>query len=382
MTDTPCCRGAVLVLILLFAVPASVLAGGCPNDYNNFNGPLRLYLNVHNCGTDCADEELPYLERYREGITGVRISPVQRDLSMAPEPEFYEVNDFDPYFDGALEIFGPNNVLVVVDDNVDEGPHAKPRPGDMVRKLRSTLDRHPGVRHIEFMNEPSNFSGISPEEYVGRYLPRARQVVDEYNANRAADDKIILYSAAWFGNPDGARETHRMVTAGGLRYVDVMAVHIYAPRTDDARSLAREYKRLARGKPIAVTETNFNTGNESDYETQQWWLCQSMAGVEATLRSGLSPEKQALQHNVFYTLRADEVRLFNIIRYPDSRNRFFWQDTGPGHFVIKERAAARTDPKPGRPAGDLDPGDGEADGEGEGEGEPIGPPRPPGGRGD
>lgn len=368
----------VAFLLTMLFCATGAFANGCPNDYNNFNGPQRFYLNIHNCGLDCYEQEIDYLRIFREGITGVRIAPVPRDRTMAPEDAFYEVNDFDPYFNAALEIFGPENILVLVDDGVDEGRFAKPSSGDMERLLRSTLQRYPQLLHIEFMNEPSNFSGITPEEYAASYLPKARRVIDEFNAVRPAGQKIKLYSASWFGNTSGARETLRMVTAGGLRFVDVMTAHIYGKNADEARELAREYKRLARGKPVAVTETNFDAGRGSDYDTQQTWICFAMAGIESTLRAGLSPADQALQHNVFYTLRADGARRFNIIGFPDARNRQFWQSTGPGHFVIQQRALARTDPKEPLDAATEPGGGGSEGGDPENSGNPpANTPRPP-----
>lgn len=358
---------AVFGLVLTWAAaPWGPAAGqACDEAYNNFHGPLSLYLNLHNCGSGCAAQALPYLELFKNGITGVRISPVSRVGIQPPDPEYFEPNHHDPYLRGVLEIFGPENVLVLIDDGVDEGPHAKPSPEDMARKLRSVLMLHPTVRRIEFMNEPSNFSDITPREYVGRYLPRARQIIDEFNLAREPGKEILLYSAAWFGNLDGVRETYRMVTAGGLGYVDAMSVHIYSDLVEGARRQAREYKRLARGKPVAVTETNYNSGNAGSYDAQHWWLCQAMTGIEAILRQGLTPAEQELQHNVLYTLRADRQRQFNIINFPEGRSHF-WEPTGPAHFVIVERSRALTDPKGGG-TGEGEPGEGSEEGEETGE---------------
>ena len=330
----------------------------CPdNSHNEFRGPINFYMNVHNCGLDCARQELPYLELFREGITGVRIAPVPRDNTQPGQPEHFDLNPFDPYFAGVLEIFGPDKVIALIDDGVDQGSHAKPRPEDMLRKLGSLLTLYPEIRHVEFMNEPLNFSGISPAEYVGRYLRPARKLIDDANAQRPADQQIKLYSAPWFGNQSGVRSAQRMVRAGALAYVDVLSAHIYGPRVEDARQLAREYKRLARGKPIAVTETNFLRNQASAYDSQEWWICQSMIAMEALLRDGLDAEEARLQRNVYYTLRADELRSFNVIGF-ENKTSLFWEPTGPAHFLIQERSAVITDPKPGAPGGDAgnDPG--------------------------
>jgi len=338
-------------LLIAFLLASAPVLGQvpCDLDYNDFNGPQSLFLNLHNCGTACADAELPYLELVRDGLSGVRIFPVTRDRAQPGDPSFYEVNDFDPYLEGVLEIFGPENVLVLVDDGVDRGRHAKPTPAEMLRKLRSLIETHPSVQLVEFMNEPSNFSDIRPAEYVGRYLRSARRMIDDFNRNRPADEQILLFSAAWFGNRDGVRETQRMVRAGALGLIDVLTAHLYADREDEAEAIAAEYLRLARGKPVAVTETNFNRGNRSNYEAQGWWICRSMVRIEETLRRGLNAAERAVQFNVLYTLRADEERLFNVISFPDSRQPLFWQPTGPGHTILIERSKIPTDPRSSPP---------------------------------
>ena len=332
------------LLLGLLLMPRPGAAQPCSTSYNNSNGPRNLYINLHNCGLDCWLQEVPYLELVKDGVTGVRIAPVTLDNTQAPDPGFYTVNGFDPYFDAVIDIFGPENTLVLIDDGVDDGPFAKPTPNQILTKLSSLLARHPEVRHIEFMNEPLNFSNIVPEEYVGRYLVPARALVDKYNADRAADNQIKLYSAAWIGTADGVRRARRMVRAGALAYVDVFNAHIYERRVEDAARRAREYKRLARGKPVAVTETNFNSTNNSDYAAHPWWICESMTAMEQVMQQGLTPAEQALQPNVFYTLRADGVRSFNLINFPDSKS-LNWTFTSPSHFVLVNRSQVPTDPK-------------------------------------
>lgn len=348
----------VLLLGVLLAVPAA--AQPCTTPYNGGNGPRSLFLNLHNCGLDCWLQEVPYLRHVQDGVTGVRIAPVTLDRTVPGDPGFYTVNDFDPYFDAVFEIFGPEKTLVLIDDGVDQGVYAKPTPNDILRKLSSLLVREPRVRHVEFMNEPLNFSNVTPEEYVGRYLRPARALVDRFNRDRAADNRIVLYSAAWFGSGDGVRQTRRMIRAGGLAYVDVMSVHIYESRAADAAARAHDYRRLARGTPIAVTEANYNAGNRSDYAAQPWWICEAMTEMEQILRRGLSPQEQLLQHNVYYTLRSDEGRFFNLIRFADAKS-LSWVNTGPGHLVLAERAKVPTDPKTVLPPDDTGEDDGGGD---------------------
>lgn len=347
------------LLLGLLLVPPTAVAQPCETGYNNSNGPRSLYLNIHNCGLNCWLQEVPYVNLIKDGVTGVRIAPVTLDNSVAPEPGFYTVNAFDPYFDDMFEIFGKEKTLVLIDDGVDTGRFAKPTANQILTKLTSLLLRHPEVRHIEFMNEPLNFSNITPEEYVGRYLRPARVLVDEFNGDRAPDNQIVLYSAAWIGTSDGVARARRMVRAGGLAYVDVMSVHLYERRVEDAVKRAREYKRLARGKPIAVTETNFNRTNNSDYAAHPWWICESMTEIERIMRQGLSADGLRLQSNVFYTLRADGRRSFNLINFPDAKS-LSWSFTGPGHFILIERSKVPTDRKGAAPDPDeeLDGGAG------------------------
>lgn len=350
------CLVDLCLVALIVALPVSAEVQVCGDPYNNFHGPQSLFINSHNCGTDCARQELPYLELFKDGITGVRISPLHPYYATPPDPVFYTLAEDDPYFVGVFEIFDPDKVLVLLDDDWAEGPHAKPEPQDMLRKLRDLVERYPMVRHLEFMNEPSNFSNITPQEYVHRYLIPARRYIDQVNAGRGEGEKILLYSAAWFGNQDGVRETQRMIRAGALAYIDVLSAHIYGARVADARKLAREYKRLARGKPVAVTETNFLSGNQSNHDAQRWWICESMVRMESLLRQGLPPELQDLQQNVFYTLRGDESRSFNVIRFPDFRSRF-WGNTGEAHFIFRDRSIAGTDRKAPRDSSGPEEGD-------------------------
>jgi hypothetical protein len=298
---------------------------------------------VQNCGTLCADQDLPFLAQFRDGISGLRINPVPPDILQPPDNNFYRVNPSDPLLEGVFDLFGGENILVLVDDGVDDGDFAKPTPAQMARKLRSTLETHPRTRKLQFMNEPSNFSAITPEEYVLNYLPLARQIIDQANQGRAGADRIVLYSAGWFGNGDGLRETQRMVEAGALAFIDVMSAHIYRRRVSEARDLATAYARLARGTPVALTETNFINGSNSRHDSQETWICNAMTIMESKLRQPLNPSQLPLQINVLYTLQGDAARNFNLIAFDDAANPVFWRATGPGQSVIQQRSGTLTD---------------------------------------
>ncbi len=335
----------IVLSFLLFLLPiAQLTAQPCQTPYNEGRGPRSLWLNVQNCGTQCGEQFLPYLELIRNGLSGIRINPVGRPNAVAGNNSFYTVNNDDPLLRGVLRILGPDKLLVLVDDGVDDGPFSKPRPQDMERKLRSLFSTHPEVRRIQFMNEPGNFSDMSPEEYVAAYLPVARRVVDELNQSRSAADRIWIYSAGWFGNQEGFQETQRMVEAGGLGLVDVLGAHIYRQRTGDARDLAEDYKALARGKVVAITETNFNQSGSSRYNTQEWWICNAMTAMESVMLRNMPDTDRPLQLNVMYTMAGDKARNFNLITFPDPQQIFF-EPTGPGHFVLVDRATVPTDPK-------------------------------------
>ena len=71
-------RFITALLVTILCAPSLLAQAPCDTDYNAFKGPRNFYLNVHNCGTDCAAQELPYLELFREGLTGLRIAPVPR----------------------------------------------------------------------------------------------------------------------------------------------------------------------------------------------------------------------------------------------------------------------------------------------------------------
>ncbi len=325
------------------ALVAPVNATPCSTDYNNFNGPVSLYLNVQNCGTLCADQSLPFLAQFRDGISGLRINPVSPATASPPSNAFYRVSQDDPLLRGVLDLFGGENLLILVDDGVDQGEFAKPTPEQMALKLRSTLTTHPRVRRIQFMNEPSNFSDITPEEYVLDYLPLARQIIDEANRNRGPAQQIVLYATGWFGNGDGFRETQRMVEAGALALVDAVSAHIYRERVAEARDLADDYARLVRGTPVALTETNFIRGSNSRHDTQETWICSAMTVMERVLRRTLQPNQLDLQINVLYTLQGDSARNFNLLAFDNPSAPTLWRATGPGQPILQERSVIPTD---------------------------------------
>ena len=94
-----------------------------------------------------------------------RVEERRREVRIPAEAmETLVRSQFDQIVRGVSEARGID--VEQLRSGVDEGPFAKPTPNQILTKLSSLLSRHPEVRHIEFMNEPLNFSNIVPEEYV------------------------------------------------------------------------------------------------------------------------------------------------------------------------------------------------------------------------
>lgn len=155
-------------------------------------------------------------------------------------------------------------------------PPARPRIG------------RPGGIAFQVMNEPANFRGISPEDYVSQLL---RPVYFDLKARRP---DLTVVAAAPVGGRDGVIRLQRMLRAGLEAYCDVIAFHVY-----DERVIPLLPQALDR--PVWVTESGvLGTAQHLD-----WYL---------TTR----PRLRAMPHveRVFYfdlfDFGADAFRLISI----------------------------------------------------------------------
>lgn len=95
---------------------------------------------------------------------------------------------------------------------------------------------------FQVMNEPSNFRGLSPEDYVRLLL---RPVYSDLKARRP---DLPVVAAATVGGRDGVIRLQRMLRAGLEAYCDIIAIHVY-----DERVIPLLPQALDR--PVWVTES-------------------------------------------------------------------------------------------------------------------------------
>lgn len=303
-------------------------------------GPKRLWINVHNAGYNA--DEIAYLSEHRAAYQGARIGPrlVCTAVDAPGDEHCYRMHpEGDPQLEKVLDIFGPDGVLVIVDDDLNSRPwpNGEIPPDGMYQKVKNLLLYDERIVNVQCLGEPLNSGNTSPERYVRVYLPACRKAIDEVNQKRPAGLKAMLWDAGSFGNSSGIREKQRSIRAGSLQYTDVVTCHIYPSTEEEALRMARECKALARGKPVAMTESNYaKNAAGSSYVKHAWWLGTIMPKIEKILAAGLSPDKLKYQANVFYTLRADEGRQFNLL---DPRTL---RPTSDAHKIIEARVAFTT----------------------------------------
>jgi len=121
---------------------------------------------------------------------------------------------------------------------------------------------------FQVMNEPTNFRGISPEDYVRLLL---RPVYLDLKARRP---DIPVVAAAPVGGRDGVIRLERMLRAGLEAYCDVIAVHVY-----DERVIPLLPRALDR--PVWVTESGVaDKANHLDWYLRTLPMLQALPQVE------------------------------------------------------------------------------------------------------
>ena len=249
--------------------------------------PQRLAVNIHNCGDGCWQEEHERLEEAGPRLYGVRISPthLHDPTTGALLP--------DRYLAWALDAYAPDRVIVTISGNNNLGPTS---PALVLDSVQETLREHPRVTILQLINEPLNFHGITPQEYVWQYAGPVRNLLDkEINtpARTAAGLKPVeLWSAPWFGKDSGVSQTRAMYDEAQnwsgrkrRRLFDRYTVHDY-PQQGASLNHARtkvidrlkECLNIVRdGSPVSITET----GTDSHALHKEWFSV--MVGMEAIL---------------------------------------------------------------------------------------------------
>ncbi len=121
---------------------------------------------------------------------------------------------------------------------------------------------------FQVMNEPTNFRGISPEDYVRLFL---RPVYLDLKARRP---DLPVVAAAPVGGRDGVIRLERMLRAGLEAYCDIIAVHVYDERVIPLLPQALE-------RPVWVTEAGvIGTANHLDWYLRTLPMLQGLPQVE------------------------------------------------------------------------------------------------------
>lgn len=136
-------------------------------------------------------------------------------------------------------------------------------PEEWDRYLKTVLQRYPGQKYWEIVNEPDLNEFSNPEAY-GAFLQKTYRRIKQLRP-----DAVVLTGG--FGNIP-IPYLRRMLKAGGAGSFDVMNVHPYYWKDSPEGSLAcelRELRRLMResgdgGKEIWMTETGYATAERMD----------------------------------------------------------------------------------------------------------------------
>ncbi len=179
----------------------------------------------------------------------------------------------------------------------------------------------PGLFALQVLNEPTNFSGISPRTYVREFLAPV------YEELKNQDPQLTV--AAAVGNADGILRTHSMLEVGVENHCDRLAYHVYDPRW-----IPQLADRAAR--PIWVTESGV-----AGPERHLSWITQTFDDI----RSGIDGVEEIFYFDLF-DAEPNRFRLINIERGPDGEFREIVESPAAvSHLVSQVAEAANNQPR-------------------------------------
>ena len=164
---------------------------------------------------------------------------------------------------------------------------------DFVPPATSAVES-PGLFAMQVLNEPTNFTGISPRTYVLEFLAPV------FEDLKKGDPQLMVAAAAAVGNADGILRTQSMLEVGVENYCDRIAYHIYDPRW-----IPQLAERTIR--PIWVTESGV-AGPDRHLD----WITQTFDEI----RSGIGGVEEIFYFDLFDT-EPNRFRLINIENGPD-----------------------------------------------------------------
>ena len=164
--------------------------------------------------------------------------------------------------------------------------------GDFVPKASEDIPQA-GRFSAQILNEPTFFTGISPESYVRDFLRPA------YLHLKEDDPTIVIVSAAPVSSAEGFLRAQAMVETGVEHVCDRIAFHVYSRRF---------IERLGRltDKPIWITES----GAEGTGRHLEW-----VTSVFEEIRQGIPMTEEIFWFDLF-DKSPSGFRLFDIVRDP------------------------------------------------------------------
>ena len=162
--------------------------------------------------------------------------------------------------------------------------------GDFVPKASEEIPRA-GRFSAQILNEPTHFTGISPEAYVRDFLRPA------YLHLKEDDPTILIVAAAPVSSAEGFLRAQAMIETGVEHVCDRIAFHVYSRRF---------IERLGRltDKPVWITES----GAEGAAGHLEW-----RASVFDEIRQGIPMAEEIFWFDLF-DRNPNAFRLFDIVR--------------------------------------------------------------------
>jgi len=164
--------------------------------------------------------------------------------------------------------------------------------GDFVPKALEDIPRA-GRFSAQILNEPTFFTGISPESYVRDFLRPA------YLHLKEDDPTILVVAAAPVSSAEGFLRAQRMMETGVEHVCDRVAFHVYS------RRFVERLGRLTE-KPIWITES----GAKGTQRHLEWRM-----SVFDEIRQGIPMAEEIFWFDLFDN-NPNGFRLFDIVRGP------------------------------------------------------------------
>ena len=180
-----------------------------------------------------------------------------------------------------------------------------------------------GTFAAQILNEPTHFTGVTPQAYVRQFLAP----VYDYLKNQ--DPRLTVVSAAAVGNADGLLRTRAMLDVGLDNFCDRVAYHIY-----DRRWISRLAGMTAR--PIWVTESGVTPP-----ERHLDWITETFDEI----RSGIEEVEEIFVFQLFDN-QPRGFRLIDIVAEPDgSFHEVVESPAAVGHFAARVAEASGDQPR-------------------------------------